>query len=143
MFVCDVIADDDSFNADMKIREKATVKRYKISLAAVAALIVALAVFCVSYFAANDYSLSTWYNNFMEWVFPAGNPFDGIFEDSFGDGEDLMSSENTTASAEASTEETEKSTEAEDEASTEENTTEEKTTEENEEASSDNSFLVG
>lgn len=80
VFIADVIADDDVFSSDVKIRENAAVKRYKIAVASVAAVIVAVVIFCAAYFNANDYSIGTWYNNFMEWVFPAGNPFDGMFD---------------------------------------------------------------
>ena len=79
VFVCDVIADDTVFRTDVKTRESAAVKRYKIAIAAASSVLVALIIFIAVYFTANSYSIGTWYNNFMEWVFPAGNPLDDIF----------------------------------------------------------------
>lgn len=86
-FVSDVLQNDDSYDRDLQIREKAAVKRYKKALIAVASFIAAIAVFCGAYFAVNDYTLSQWGNNFIDWVFPAGNPFAGFF-DKFVPGED-------------------------------------------------------
>lgn len=80
VFVCDVIADDEVFRSDIKTRESAAVRRYKIAIAAASAVLVALIVFIAVYFTTHDYSIGTWYDNFMEWVFPAGNPLDDIFE---------------------------------------------------------------
>ena len=79
VFVCDVIADDTVFRTDVKTRESAAVKRYKIAIAAASSVLVALIIFIAVFFTANSYSIGTWYNNFMEWVFPAGNPLDDIF----------------------------------------------------------------
>lgn len=79
LFIADVLANDEEHTADMKKRESAAAKRYKIAIISVTALILAAAVFCVSYFYTHDYSFSEWGKNVVEWVFPAGNPFAGIF----------------------------------------------------------------
>ena len=89
VFIGDVIADDEAAQADYSVREKAAAKRYKAAISVVAAAIVAVAVFAFSYFYAHNYSISTWAENFMEWVFPAGNPFEGMF-DRTAPGEDEM-----------------------------------------------------
>ena len=96
LFICDVISDDVSFNADIDKRENAAIRRYRIAIASIAAAIVALAAFCGVYFSANDYSVGTWFNNFMEWVFPAGNPFGDIFEKEFHEEESLSDDGDTT-----------------------------------------------
>lgn len=86
-FVSDVLQNDNSYDRDLQIREKAAVKRYKKALITVASLIAAAAVFCGVYFAVNDYTISQWGTDFIDWVFPAGNPFAGFF-DKFVPGED-------------------------------------------------------
>ena len=101
LFICDVISDDVSFNADINKREKAAINRYRISIAGIAAAIVALAVFCGVYFSVNDYSLGIWYDNFMEWIFPAGNPLDDLFEKEFYEEEEALT-EDTAAEEETS-----------------------------------------
>lgn len=89
-FISDVIENDKDYSFDNSVREKAAIKRYKTALISVAAVIAALAVFCIAYFSINNYSISQWANNFIEWVFPAGNPFEDIFSDDRpGDGEDI------------------------------------------------------
>lgn len=88
-FIGDVIANDEDYTLDNSVREKAAIKRYKTALISVSAVIVALIAFCVAYFSVNDYSLSQWYDSFVEWVFPAGNPFEDLFKNEKpGDGED-------------------------------------------------------
>ena len=87
VFVCDVLSDDEAFKADIKTRESAAVKRYKIAIAAASAVLVALIIFVSVYFTVNRYSIANWYHNFMEWVFPAGNPLDDLA------GEDLPGAE--------------------------------------------------
>lgn len=79
MFVADIIANDDEHRADMKKRESAAIKRYKIAIAAASAVLLAAIIFCVSYFYTHNYSFSQWGENAVEWVFPAGNPFAGMF----------------------------------------------------------------
>lgn len=80
VFVEDKITDDDAVEADYSTREKAAAKRYKAAISVVAAAVVALGIFAFSYFYAHNYSIKTWAENFMEWVFPAGNPFEGMFD---------------------------------------------------------------
>ncbi|MBR3768775.1 MAG: hypothetical protein IKL10_11140 [Clostridia bacterium] len=86
-FISDIISNDEVYVEDNAVREKAAEKRYKIAIASVAAVILAVAVFCFSYFYTNNYSITQWANNFIEWIFPAGNPFEGMF-DRFVPGED-------------------------------------------------------
>ncbi len=135
VFVCDVLSDDDAFKTDVKTRESAAVRRYKIAIAAASAVLAALIIFISVYFTVNRYSIATWYDNFMEWVFPAGNPLDDIFGDD-------------TPGAEESTEEEASEEETSDELTTETAATLEISTEEHSsaEATSENSteeFVVG
>ncbi len=120
-FISDIVAADDGFDSDIKIRENAAVRRYKIAIASVCAVIAAIIIFTVSYFASNGYTPADWYNNVIEWVFPAGDPFKDMFSDDVPGGDE--------AEADATAEET-----TEEEA-TEEKATEEETTEEEESAS--------
>ena len=144
VFVCDVIADDTVFKTDVKTRESAAVRRYKIAIAAASAVLVALIVFIAVYFTANSYSIGTWYDNFMEWVFPAGNPLDDLFEADAPEAEETSAEEAT--DEEASSEE---ETAAEED--TQENTTEAEPSDEAEagaeaaedEGTSDEVILVG
>ncbi len=87
VFISDVIQNDDVAEGEYSVREKAAKNRYKIAIVGVSALILALAVFVAAYFTKNEYSMSQWADNFIEWVFPAGNPFEGMFE-KFTPGED-------------------------------------------------------
>ena len=121
VFISDIIENDKEYNADSESREKAAAGRYKKAIVTVSALIVALCVFCCSYFHVKDYSFSQWADSFIELIFPAGNPFEGIFDNSSpGDGEDVgNASETTTVEAETADE---ASTDAENEnISTDEN----------------------
>lgn len=86
-FVTDVLENDRNFIDDSELRKKAAVKRYKTAIITVAALIAALGIFIAAYFTTNNYTLSQWGTDFVEWVFPAGNPFAGMF-DRFVPGED-------------------------------------------------------
>ncbi len=115
VFVCDVLSDDDAFKTDIKTRESAAVKRYKIAIAAASAVLVALIIFVSVYFTVNRYSIATWYDNFMEWVFPAGNPLDDLF------GKDTPDAEESTEemTAQETTEELTAEAAATEEASTE------------------------
>jgi len=79
VFITDIIENDDDYAEDRSLREKAALKRYKTAIIAVAALILAAIVFCVSYFAVHDYSISQWGNSVIEYIFPGGNPFEGLF----------------------------------------------------------------
>ncbi len=79
LFVADVLANDEEHSKDMKKRENAAAKRYKVAIITVTALILAAVAFCVSYFYTHDYSFAQWGKNAVEWVFPAGNPFAGMF----------------------------------------------------------------
>ncbi|MBO5396635.1 MAG: hypothetical protein J6A97_07110 [Clostridia bacterium] len=137
VFVCDVLSDDDAFKTDIKTRESAAVKRYKIAIAAASAVLVALLIFIAVYFTANSYSIGTWYDNFMEWVFPAGNPLDDLFGRDPGADE---STEGTTEQGITSIFTTEAA--ATEEASTEEEASSEVFTEENT-ASGNEQFVVG
>ncbi len=134
VFVCDVLSDDDAFKTDVKTRESAAVKRYKIAIAAASAVLAALIIFISVYFTVNRYSIVTWYDNFMEWVFPAGNPLDDIFGRDPG--------------AEESTEEETSEEETADEITTEtaatlEISTEEHSSEEDPSENSTEEFVVG
>lgn len=91
VFISDIISNDEEYSQDNKVREKAAAGRYKKAIIAVSALIAALVVFCFSYFYTHEYSFTAWADSFIEWVFPAGNPFEGIFDKSSpGDGEDVI-----------------------------------------------------
>lgn len=135
VFVCDVLSDDESFRADIKTRESAAVRRYKIAIAAASAVLVALIIFVSVYFTVNRYSIANWYHNFMEWVFPAGNPLENII------GEDIPGAEDSTG-ADASAESTsaELTTEA---AATLEITTEEHSSEQDVTENLTGEFVVG
>lgn len=90
VFISDIISNDEEYNTDNKLRKKAAAGRYKKAIIAVSALIAVLCAFCFSYFHFNNYSFSEWASSFIEWVFPAGNPFEGMFDNSdLGDGEDI------------------------------------------------------
>ncbi len=138
VFVCDVLSYDDAFKTDVKTRESAAVRRYKIAIAAAASVLVALIVFISVYFTVNRYSIATWYDNFMEWVFPAGNPLDGIFGDDTPGADETLEE---TSEAEA-TEELTTDAAATEEASTQENSAEEPSQENTTEASA-SEFVVG
>lgn len=125
VFISDVIRNDALSEEDYAKREKAAKNRYKIAIAGVSGIIVALIAFVSVYFMSNDYSLGQWTENFMEWVFPAGNPFEGMFE-KFAPGDDENRLTGELNSDEASTDE--KMTE---EASSEEETTESASSQEN------------
>ncbi len=86
-FIADVFVCDNDKSADTELRRKAAVKRYKTAIIAVAAIIAAVAVFCVSYFRMHNYTFRQWGESFVEMVFPAGNPFEGMF-DEFVPGQD-------------------------------------------------------
>ena len=136
-FIADVIDGDDGFDSDMKTRENAAVKRYRIAIASVAAAIVAVIVFCVAYFGANDYSVSQWYDGFMEWVFPAGDPFKDLF------GSDVPGENETTEAAAAEETSAEEATGEESTEAEEETSDEEETGEEAEETTEAETFVVG
>lgn len=90
VFIADIISGDEEYHNDNSVREKAAAGRYKKAITGVTALIVAVAVFCFSYFYTNGYSLKEWADSFIEWVFPAGNPFEGMFDKSdLGENEDI------------------------------------------------------
>ena len=109
VFTAEVIDADDAFHSDIKTRENAAVKRYKIAISAVAAVIVALIVFIGVYFTSNNYTIGTWYDNFMAWIFPAGNPLDDLFENKLpGGGEEEFADEVTQDDETASEEDGEK-----------------------------------
>lgn len=146
-FISDIIDGDDGFDNDMKTRENAAVKRYKIAIGAVAAVIVAIIVFTVAYFGANGYTFGTWYENFMEWVFPAGDPFKDLFNSGVP-GDDETNEDTTVVSADADTEEStgdiEESTDEDETATDSEDETEETDTEADEgEDTSEETFIVG
>ncbi len=103
VFITDVIANDTYYAQDNSVRENAAAKRYKIAIGAVSAVIVALCVFCFSYFGAHNYTISQWAENFMEWVFPAGNPFEGMFDKKQPLGEETVKDSGTEADGEGST----------------------------------------
>ena len=105
LFICDIIAGDEEHSDDISKREKAAAGRYKTAIAAVAAIIVALAVFSGVYFHTHEYTLNEWADHFIEWIFPAGNPFEGIFTDKTpGSGEDTSSEEQAEASFDGNSE---------------------------------------
>lgn len=79
MFITDILSNDDEHRADMKKRESAAIRRYKIAIISASAVLLAAVIFCVSYFYTHNYSFSQWGENAIEWVFPAGNPFAGMF----------------------------------------------------------------
>lgn len=79
VFIADIIDNDDDYAQDKNIREKAAVKRYKTAIITVASLIVAALLFCLVYFTVHDYSLGQWGSNAIEFIFPGGNPFEGMF----------------------------------------------------------------
>lgn len=103
MFIADVLMHDSEHTKEMKTREKAAAKRYKIAIITVVSLILAAAVFCVSYFYTHDYSFSQWGKNAVEWVFPAGNPFSGMFS---SDSDVQLGAEGQDAAAQNPAEET-------------------------------------
>ena len=128
-FVSDCVADDIVFRKDVNKREKAAVKRYKIAIAVVAALIVALGAFVGTYFVSNEYTLGKWYDSFVEMVFPAGNPLDAVFGTT--ETETTTAEETTTKKKSSKTEKTtkaEKTTNEEKTSEDEKSTKEEKTT---------------
>lgn len=86
-FICDVFRNDNEHKDDIENRKKAAVKRYKTAILAVTAIIAAVAVFCVSYFKSHNYTFRQWGTGFTEMIFPAGNPFEGMF-DRFVPGQD-------------------------------------------------------
>ena len=142
-FICDVIEDDDGFDADMNTREKAAVKRYQVAIGAVAAVLVAIVIFTVAYFSSNEYSLGTWYESFMEWVFPAGDPFKDLFADNTpgaAETDEAVTEDEAESVEEADTQET-----SEGEADTSDAAEDEETTKEDEAESSSDSetFVVG
>lgn len=143
VFIADVIADDDVFKTDIKTREGAAVKRYKIAISAVSAVILALVIFIAVYFTSNDYTIGTWYDNFMEWIFPAGNPLDDLFGNELPGGEETEA-DTAVVGATSDVSATEDTTE---EDTTEEDITEEGTSAENtsseEEDTTDEIFYVG
>ncbi len=97
-FITDVLSDDEEHREYVSVREKAAQKRYKIALIAVAAVILLEGVFCFAYFSTHNYTLTQWADDFIEWVFPAGNPFAGMFSsDEINDGEDRIKEEADTA----------------------------------------------
>ncbi len=115
VFVEDILCGDELVEEDYSLREKAAVKRYKISIAAAAAAILALTVFIFSYFYSHNYSIVTWAENFIEWIFPAGNPFEGMFDSNVpGDDEAQATvqfiSESTTVQSNETTAEAEDTT---------------------------------
>lgn len=127
VFIGDVLAGDTLVEDDYSVREKAAAKRYKIAISAVAAVILAITVFAFSYFYTHNYTLSQWAENFIEWVFPAGNPFEGMFDrNTPGEDEALVNGENSNPQETAADETN--SVSAEDDtaegAAAEENTTE-------------------
>lgn len=98
VFITDVISNDSCYTEDNTARQRAAANRYKIAIATVTALIAAVAVFGFLYFSSHNYSLSQWAENFMEWVFPAGNPFEGIFEGKQPLGAEVPTEDDSTAS---------------------------------------------
>lgn len=110
VFISDVLENEKDRIADNADRKKAAAGRYKVAIGIVTALITACAVFCAVYFNQHGYTLRQWADNFIEWVFPAGNPFAGLF-DSFVPGEDETNltdniPEQTTAGVSSSEEQT-------------------------------------
>ena len=87
VFIADIIANDGDYEDDRSTREKAAVKRYKIAIIAVSAIIAVCALFSGIYFAVHHYSPSDWISGVTEMIFPAGNPFAELFD--FGNGENL------------------------------------------------------
>ncbi len=143
VFISDVMKNDAVCEEDYSEREKAAKKRYKIAIAGVAAVITALIVFVAVYFTSHEYSISQWAENFIEWVFPAGNPFEGMFEKfTPGDDENRLTGDFADeASSESSTRETSSEEETSEEALTQENS--EENTTESEENTSQNTVYVG
>ncbi len=133
VFITDVISNDSYVAEDSSARENAAANRYKIAIGTVAALIVALAVFCFSYFSSHNYSIAQWANNFIEWIFPAGNPFEGMFEGKQPLGSeaeaDLTTAEAADDEAEETTAAAEEATEAEQQTTSEADSASEESTE--------------
>lgn len=129
-----MLSDDEAFKADIRTRESAAVKRYKIAIAAASAVLVALIIFVSVYFTVNRYSIANWYHNFMEWVFPAGNPLDDLA------GEDLPGAEEASDETGGTEDSGELTTEA---AATLEISTEEHSSEEGTSENSTEEIVVG
>ncbi|MBQ6899193.1 MAG: hypothetical protein IJN70_09465 [Clostridia bacterium] len=130
-----MLSDDEAFRTDIKTRESAAVRRYKIAIAAASAVLVALIIFVSVYFTVNRYSIANWYHNFMEWVFPAGNPLENIM------GEDIPGAEATTDAEDSGEEPSDAlTTEA---AATLEITTEEHSSEQDSSENSTGELVVG
>ena len=128
-FISDVLSDDEEHREYVSVRKKAAEKRYMIAMIAVAAVIILESIFCLAYFSKHDYTLTQWADDFIEWVFPAGNPFAGMFSnDEINDVEDMMLTEAKTS--EEKTEASEEST-SEEESSQEEPSSEEPSDAEN------------